>query len=281
MTSQTAHHAFPLDGPINLDVRIGHGSVTVETDDDLAEATVEIRAHKGSGNLLDELTVEMRGPTLTVQMPMHGGIFDLFGGKRALLGRGAIDVHVVVPAGTAAKIHTFTAPIRVLGRVSGADLAFGHGEAALRDVDGDLRLRFGNGTAKAVHVGGSVDIRSGAGNASFGEVDGNLRSATGSGDLSVHVMRGAVTSRCGSGAARLGEVHGDVDMVSGSGMLEIGLPPRVNARLDVQTSSGSVHTDMPIDDAPAADNPSIRVRARTAHGDVRLFRADGSATSAA
>ena len=272
MTDTVLDKTFPLSGPITLQVRIAHGSVTVEPEDDLSEACVHIEADKHAAELLEQTTVDLRGATLSVLAPRQGGIFELpvFGAWRA--GRG-LQVHIAVPSGTAVKISTFTAPIRILGRVGDADLTFGSGEAAARHVDGDLRLRYGSGTAKIVHVSGSVQLRSGSGNAQFGEVDGDLTAGCGSGNLQVRVMRGSVRSRCGSGDARLGEVHGDVDLASGSGGLELGLPEGVTARLDVHTGSGQVRSELPIEDAPKSAAGAIRVRARTGSGDVRLFRA--------
>ena len=272
MSDTTLDKSFPISGPLSLQVRIAHGAVTVETEDGLAEATVHIETDKHGAELLAQTAVEVRGSALAIVAPRQGGIFDLalFGGKRA--GRG-LDVRVVVPTGTDVKIATFTAPIRIPGRVGDADLVFGSGEAAVREVDGDLRLRFGSGTAKAVEVKGSVQLRSGSGDAQLGEVHGDLSCGCGSGDLQVRRVHGAVRSRCGSGNARLDAVHGDVDVTSGSGGLEIGLPTGVSARLDVHTGSGRVHSDLPIEDTPREATSKITVKARTGSGDVRLFRA--------
>jgi ferric-dicitrate binding protein FerR (iron transport regulator) len=263
-------HTFPLDGPINLHVRVAHGSVTVDTQDDLAEARVDLEPGKNSADLLEQTTVEMVGRTLTVSAPRQGGIFDLpvFARK----GR-SVDVHVLVPTGTAVRISTFTAPITIGGRVGGADLAFGSADAGVREVDGDLRVRYGNGTVRAAHVKGSVEIRSGSGSAQLGDVGGALSAGFGSGDLDVRVARGSVRSRSGSGAARLHEVHGDVDLATGSGRLEIGLPAGVSTRVDVTTGLGRVQSDLPIEDAPRSTEQTITLRARTGSGDVRLFRA--------
>jgi hypothetical protein len=265
-------HTFPLDGPINLHVRIAHGSVTVEPEDDLSDASVSLDPGKHGGDLLDQTAVELRGHTLSVTGPRQGGIFDLplFGSRR---GNRGLDIRIVVPSGTAVKISTFTAPIRILGRVGGADLAFGSAEAAVRHVDGDLLLRYGSGSAKAVEVSGSVQLRSGSGNAQFGAITGSLNSVCGSGDLSARIVHGAVRSRLGSGSAHLGEVHGDVDIASGAGGFEIGLPTGVTAHLDVNTGSGQVRSELPIEARPASADGAITLRARTGSGNVRLFRA--------
>jgi hypothetical protein len=265
-------YTFPLAGPIKLDVRLGHGSVTVETADALTEASVRIDPGKQGGGLLEQTAVELRGSTLVIYAPRQGGIFDLgvFGGRR---GKAGLDVHVVVPTGTPVKISTFTAAIRIPGEVGSADLAWGAAEVAVRQVDGDLRARFGSGTVMAVQVTGSVQLRSGSGDAQFGEIGGALQSGFGSGNLQARLVRGAVRARAGSGDARLGAVHGDVDVVSGSGALEIGLPEGISAQLFVTSGSGQVHSELPIEDAPRGNGTPIRIHARTGSGDVRLFRA--------
>ena len=267
MTTRT----FPLDGPIELSVRIGHGAVFVDTDDDLREATVRLEAGKSAGDLLAQTSVELEGRVLTVSAPRPGGLFDLpVFGRRS---QRSLQVHVRVPSGTPVKISTFTAPITVTGRVGRTDLAFGSADVAVRHVDGDLRLRYGNGSAKAVQVTGSVQLRAGSGSAVFGEIGAGLSAGCGSGDLQARVVHGAVHSRSGSGAVTLGEVHGDVDVASGSGDVTIGLPAGRPVRLDVHTGNGRVDSELPIEDRPRSTGPSIRLRARTGAGIVRLLRA--------
>jgi hypothetical protein len=265
---------FPLPGPINLLVRAGHGSVTVQTRDDLREATVRLTASSPDATALDDIVVEMQGPTLQVIAPRQGGIFDLplpfLAGHRAL---GALDMHITVPSGTAVKITSVTAAITVEGRIGGGDVAFGAADVRIGSVDGDLRARFGSGTLVVDAVGGSVQVRSASGRARFGEVGGEVQSSTGSGDLQVGVVHGTVVSRCGSGGARLSEVHGDVVFASGSGGLELGLPAGVTARLDLHTGAGQVRSELPIEAEPRTRKGSITVRARTGNGDVRVFRA--------
>ena len=266
-----ATHRFPLTGPINLNVRVGHGSVHVLTEENLSEATVALKPGKHGEDELAQFIVEMRGRTLHVLGPRQGGVFDLgwFGWRN----RDGVDVRVTVPAGTAVKISTFTAPVTVSGRVAGADLAFGSGEIDVDEVDGDRRLRFGRGTARVHWVRGSVQVRSGSGNVRLGEVGGDLRAGCGNGDLYADAVRGRISSRCGSGTARIGAIHGDADMASGAGRLELGLPAGVSAYLDVHTGSGQVRSDLPVEDEATSTNDTITIRARTGSGDVHLFHA--------
>ena len=273
----TTHNSFPLTGPINLHARLGHGRITVTAIDDLETATVSLRPHKagltkGTANdAIERMVVELRGPTLYVTAPRQGGIFDMFGGMRRE--KDAVDVDVQVPSGTAVKISTFTADVEVVGRCGGADVATGAAAIALDDVDGDLVLRYGSGTSNVKHVNGSVTIRSGSGDAVLGSIEGQLQAGCGTGRLEVGSVRGAVRSRAGSGDAMLGVVYGDVDLASGSGTMQIGLPSGLAAKLDVTTGSGTVNTDLPIEDGPRRESPVITVRARTGSGNIRLFRA--------
>ena len=265
---------FPIDGPISLIGRVGHGSFTVTAVDDCTEATVTLSAvDKTAADTLERTAVEMRGSALAVVTPRQGGIFDL----GLLGGRGrrndALDIAVTVPSGTPIKVSAFTAAVTLHGRSGNADVAAGSSTIALDHVDGDLRLRYGSGSARVTRVSGSVEARSGSGNASFGEIGGSLSAGSGSGDLDVAAVHGSVRSRAGAGAASFGAVYGDVDLARGSGAIAIGLPAGRAARLDVVTGSGRVNSEMPVEDAPTADGKSITVRARTGSGDVRLFRA--------
>jgi DUF4097 and DUF4098 domain-containing protein YvlB len=263
---------FPVTEPIDLQVRIGSGSVTIDAVDGLTEATVDVTTkHKGAS---DSLIVAMAGGTLVVSAPRQGGVFDLpiLGGRHGK--RDEYDVRVTVPAGTPVNVLTFTAPISVRGRCGSADLAWGSTDATLEQVDGDLRLRFGNGSVHAEQVSGTAEVRSGNGRTHLGEVGGAITVGSGSGNVDVGIARDSVRLRAGSGSARIGAVHGDVDVVSGSGSVKIGLPAGVNARLDVTSGSGGVESDLPIEDAPRDGKArAITVRARAGSGRIRLFRA--------
>ena len=264
-------HRFPLTGPINLSVRIGHGSVYVVTEEELSEATVTLDPGKHVADEITQFVVEMHGQTLQVQGPREGGIFD-----RGWLGwrnHGGVDVRVTVPAGTTVKISTFTAPVTASGRIGNADIVFGSAAVELAEVDGDLRLRFGRGTAQVQAVRGSVQVRSGNGNVRLGEVGGDLHAGCGNGDLYANAVHGRTSARCGSGTARIGAVHGDADLASGSGRLELGMPAGLSAYLDLHTGSGRVQSDLPVEEHANPANESITIRARTGSGDVHLFRA--------
>ena len=269
-------YTFPLSGPINLMVRLGHGSVTVTARDDLDQALVRLTPHDAASDVVDRITVEQRDNILAVVAPRQGGLGDLLGGWRR--DRDAVDAEIEVPTRTAMKITTASADIRIIGQSGGADLATGSAGIEVESVDGDLRLRTGSATSHVGAVTGDVVSRSGSGSVSLGEVGGTIQSGFGSGDLAVETAHGNVRTRAGSGDAHINCAFGNVEFTAGSGKVSVGLPEGVSARLDVTSGSGRVRSDLPIEDEPSsASKKAITIRARTGSGDIHLFRAGQAA----
>ena len=266
---------FPLSGPIDLSCRLGYGSITVHAEEGVSEAAVVLTPRDKESDAAAEAVVEMRGSTLLVQARKpRGGLFDMpvFSGRSTE--RDALDVDITVPSGTPVKIGSFGAAVVVHGRCGPADIASGSTSTELDEVDGDLRLRYGTGPARATRVTGSVAVKSGAGSAIFGEVGGSLDMACGTGNLEVSVAHGNVRLRTGSGNASVASAEGDVELVSGSGSLSVGLPAGKSARLDVVTGGGRLNSQIPVEDnAPAAAGRTITIRLRTGSGDANIYRA--------
>jgi hypothetical protein len=270
MTEKT----FDLTGPINLDCRIGFGSVAVRAEEGVAQARVVLTPRDPDSDVVEHTTVELRGPTLVVQAPrQRGGLFDVPLLSRRSRDRDGLDVDVTVPAGTAMRISSDGADIVISGRSGSADIVSGSASVLLDDVDGDLRLRHGSGPAMARRVTGSVEAKFGSGKLSLGDVGGPIDVTCGSGTLMVGVAHGTLRLRTGSGGATIDAAEGDVDLTSGSGDLSIGLRPGHTARLDVVTGSGRLHSELAVDDAPPSGADPATIRARTGSGDVHLRRA--------
>jgi len=270
--------AFNLSGPIDLQVRLGFGAITVHADDGVSEANVAITPRDPGSDYAARTVVEFRQSTLVVHGPKpRGTVFDIpvFAGRYS--GRDALDVDITVPSGTTMKIGSWGADVVVTGRSGDVDISSGSTTTELDHVDGDLRLRYGSGPARAQRVSGSVVVRAGSGTVTLGEVTGSVEVGCGSGSLEVAAAGGRVRMRTGSGQASIGAASGDVDLTSGSGGLSVGLPPGQAARLDVVTGAGQLRSDLPVEDNPPA-NPAraITIKARTGSGDVRIFRAEPS-----
>lgn len=266
---------FPLTGPINLQARLGHGSLRVEARDDASTATVRLSARDATSPALDRFRVEFDGPTLVVLGPRQGGLADVIGGWHRT--GDAVDVLVAVPSNTAMRITTASADVAVSGRSGGADIVTGTGEVTLDEVAGDLRLRRGNGRSSVGSVSGSVQLRGGQGLTRLGVVFGNIDAGFGNGELVTDAAHGSLRCRGGAGSIAIGAVHADVDVALGSGSITLGLPVGVTARVDMVSGSGQVYTDLPVEIGAAQGRDAIAVRVRTGHGVVRLQRPEAAA----
>jgi hypothetical protein len=267
----TEFTALPLNGPIDLVARLGHGSITVAARDNLSEALVRLTPRHDQREILERCTVEMQGTTLLVLGPRQGGWADLLGGWRR--SHETIDAVINVPSGTPVKISSASEEITVTGACGDTDIATSAGRILVEAVTGNLRLRYGRGDSRIATVTGSVDLASGGGSAHFGAVGGSLRCKFGSGDIDADVVRGDVQARAGSASARLGAVYGDVDLAFGSGPVQIGLPAGVVAHVDMTTGTGQVHSDLPVEETTVSAGPATDVRVRTGTGDIRILRA--------
>jgi hypothetical protein len=267
---------FALSGPIELSCRLSSGAITVHADDGVTEAKVVLTTRDGRSDYLDRTTVELQGSTLVVHGPKpRGPLFDLpvFAGRFGE--RDAVDADITVPAGTPMKIASWGADVVVKGRAGTTDIMSGSTTTEIDDVDGDLRLRYGSGPARAHRVTGSVVVRAGSSSLTFGDVAGAIEIGCGSGSLEVGAAGGRVRMRTGTGQATIGAAGGDVDFTSGSGGLSVGLRRGQPARLDVVTGAGHLRSDLPVgDDPPESTARAITIKARTGSGDVRIFRAD-------
>ncbi len=263
MTTNT----FPLDGSINLDCRLGVGALEVTAVDDLGEATVTLTARESGSDIVARTRVELDGRTLVVRGP-KGGHLPLFGGRAD---HDALDVSITVPSGTAMKLSSLATDTTVRGRAGSVHVAAGAAAIVLDEVDGDLRAHFASGPVRVASVTGSASVKYGAGEARLGEIGKSLDLACASGDVTVDRAHGSVRLRTGSGTATIGAAEADLELLTGAGAFAIGLPSGVTARLDITTGSGQVHSELPVEHS-APGGPTITIRARTGHGDVRLFR---------
>jgi hypothetical protein len=68
-------------------------------------------------------------------------------------------------------------------------------------------------------------------------------------------------------------VYGNVDVALGSGPIIIGIPPGIVAHVDVTSGTGEARSDLPVEPGPGQADRTIRVRAITGAGDIRILKA--------
>lgn len=267
-------HRFPTERA-RLRVRNPAGDVQVETAD-VAETTVDLVALNDSESTrqaIDKASVTARGDDVTVELEGGRGWSISIGNWG--IGSAKVSVRITCPAGSDLECDTASADVRVTGTL---------GEARIRTASGDLRLERVQGTLEAKSASGDVRVE---------QVDGRATMNTVSGDVDVRTAMKGLSVNSVSGDVVVGEVYGDVNagtvsgdlMVRAAGPGDVGLKAvsgdvvvairrGLRVKLDVNSVSGSVGSELDVSDAPSrSDGPEANLRVRTVSGDVRITRA--------
>ena len=238
---------FPTSDPIDLQVRIPAGSITV-TAVPTQVATVTLHpAHAGGKNekFLDATRVEFDQGTLSVIAPERSGQ-----GHST-----SIDATVELPEGSSCLADTASADVRCTGELSAADIRTASGEVSAERVSGLARV----GTASGdVHLGAASEINA----------------ETASGDLSIERADGDVAVRTASGDVQIASASGKrVDIKATSGDISVAVTAGIGVYLDLSTLSGTVSSELePSGESGSAD---MTLQCRTISGDVQITRAVG------
>ena len=220
-----------LDGPVELDVDTGSGSIDVRSgsaSEAIIKGEVRVRKRGFFGRSVDaeEVLAEVQEnpPIVLDDGRLRVGHFD----DRGLAKRVSISYEIIVPAETEIIADT------------------GSGSITIRDIAAPVTADTGSGSIKLENIGGPVSADTGSGSVHADGVAGAFHADTGSG--SVYLMQtapGDVTVDTGSGSSELLGVIGALDADSGSGRIVV--QGRQEGRWTLDTGSGSVRIDLPDD----------------------------------
>lgn len=234
---------FPTSDPVDLQVRIPAGDVTV-TAGPTQVATVRLEPNgKGGEHMLAAARVEFDQGLLSVIAPERSG----------LLRGGSIDAVVELPEGSSCLVDTASADVSCTGDLSSAELRTASGDVSVERVSGPAKI----GTASGdVYVGAAAEVTAN----------------TASGDLTIERADGDVAVTTASGDVRVNSASGKrVDVKATSGDISIAVTPGIGVYLDISTLSGTVSSELePTDESSGAE---MTLYCRTISGDVRIQRA--------
>ena len=212
-----------------------------------------------------------------------------------LLRRNAVTVRVEVPEGSRSTVATASADIEINGPVGERDVKTSSGDISTDDVAADVDCQDGEWSHhdRQRRAARSALTRPRATCAARAWPGGALFSTT-SGDLELGAAGARVEVKATSGDVRLGElahgakvvnVSGDVRVLalgegtlhvrSVSGDVSVGVRQGVDLHVDVETISGSVHSDIPLGTRPGAGAPSgtrVDLSVRSVSGNVEIGR---------
>lgn len=238
---------------------LGRGSLTLEAGprEDLVEGTVS-----GDEELLAQTSIRHEADTLRIWFPDH-----LFRTQTA-------HVRIGVPVGVALTARLGSADVSSSVDLGRTRITTGSGDISLAGAQ-DLDLTAGSGSVSVGTITGSAArMTSGSGDLTVGEAHCPITAKSGSGDLLVRSLRSAdLRASAGSGDISVPSTTGSVDLRTASGSLTVGIAERLTAWLDLSSTSGAVRVAMDACSAPADGEPYVSVRARTASGEIAVYRA--------
>jgi DUF4097 and DUF4098 domain-containing protein YvlB len=227
----------------------------------------------GGDELVERATVGCRpwgdGHVVAVKVPhLHGVRF---------LRRNAVTVRVEVPEGGQVTVVTASADIEIDGPVGEADVKTGSGTITMGRVGGDIRAQTASGDLRCSSVAGAAEFSTASGDLEVGAAGSRVEVKATSGSVRLgELARGARVVNVSGSVRVLALGEGTLHVRSVSGDVAVGVAKDVDLHVDVETVSGSVHSDIPLNEAPApGQRPETRVAlsVRSVSGNVEIGRA--------
>ncbi|MFJ1561528.1 DUF4097 family beta strand repeat-containing protein [Streptomyces mirabilis] len=279
---------FSTPKPITVELSMSRGSLSIVAGD-RADTVVHVapgdEAAPADVKAAQQTEVSYLAGRLVVKAPDPNWLTSIVGGG------GSIDITIELPAGSSLQAEVNKADIRAEGRlndvhlesVSGsahmerasilnADTVFGH--ITVDEVSEYANINGVSGKVQLHKVSGSAVIKGVNGDVRVGDGGSELHISTAGGDIFVDNAGSGVTAKTASGTIRLGRVRqGEAELLTGSGEIEIGVGEGVVAWIDARSTTGSVRNTLQGQDGPSAQGDTVKVVARSRHGDIMIHRA--------
>ncbi|MCX5192414.1 DUF4097 domain-containing protein [Streptomyces sp. NBC_00249] len=278
--------SFDTPEPISVTAHVEAGSLQFTAGDRL-DTVVEVRPRDPKKDkdvrAAEQTEVTYASGVLTVRTPKS----NLLG-----LGRtGVVDVTVELP--TASRVDTTGAWTQVLGegrlgevhvKTSSGDvrldttgplrLTASHGSITVDRVEGPAEITTSSGSVRVGLVDGPAVLKNSHGSTTVGAATGELRVSGANGDIEIRRAEDSVTATTAHGTLRVGEVaRGTVQLETSYGAIEVGVREGTAAWLDVSSGSGQVRNALTASESPEASEDTVKIRARTRHGNIDVRRA--------
>ncbi|NYI05638.1 DUF4097 family beta strand repeat-containing protein [Allostreptomyces psammosilenae] len=278
--------SFDTPAPISVTAHVEAGSIQFTAGERL-DTVVEVRPRNPKRDLdvrtADQTEVSYANGRLNVRTP-----------KANLFGRtGVVDVAVELPAGS--RVDTTGAWTQVLGegrfgevrvKTSSGDvrldttgplwLSASHGSITVDRVEGAAEITTSSGSLRAGLLDGPAVLKNSHGTTTVDAVTGELRVRGANGDIEIRRAEDSVTAATAHGTLRVGEVaRGTVQLETSYGAIEVGVRAGTAAWLDVHAGSGQVRNALTASETPEATEETVKIRARTRHGNIDVLRAKG------
>ncbi len=217
--------------------------------------------------------------------------------------RAHADLKVRVPAGSRVELHlavgkvsvanvdgeilidSHSAPVTATGSRGSLSVDVGSGNVHVTGAEGTLSVDTGSGPVEVSRFEGTrLSVDTGSGDVTASEVKGDgLSIDTGSGDIRLSAASAPeIMLETGSGGvtADLRTAPSTLSVETGSGNIRVTAPSTLGAEVDIETSSGDVESDFPLQVTRHSrehlvgtiGNGQGRIQIETGSGDVRLLK---------
>ena len=239
---------------------LGSGSITVVpgSRQDQVEASIEATDDR----LLEQVQIRHDHDWLRISFPQQFLRFT------------KAHLHLGVPDRLTYVIKTGSADISISANIDRSKIISGSGNITIGSA-ADLDCSTGSGKISIAQVDGSgARLSSGSGDLAVGEANCPVTAKSGSGEIVVKSLRGSnLQANTGSGDIAISSTSGSVDLRSASGSLTVGVADNLPAWLDLSSGSGDFRIGLESTAQPERGEPYITLRARTASGDISIYRA--------
>ena len=243
--------SLAVDGPIQLDVRTGSGSITVRNGPaDQVEVVGTIVAGKGLwGRGTEEAEAIVR--QIEAEPPVQFSDGRLRVGpieNRAHRNNVSVSYKITVPFETQVKSHTGSGSQDLIGISGPAEASTGSGDLLLTNIGGAVEARTGSGSIHAEGIGGAFKAKTGSGSVRLTQnAPGDVVATSGSGSIVLRGIDGALRADAGSGSIKVeGRQAGRWELDTGSGSIRIHLPEDASFELDAESNSGNIDINHPL-----------------------------------
>ena len=254
-------HASSYQGVRHIVVdNLGAGSITVERGSQ--PSLVETSIDADDDGLVDQVQIRHDHEWLRISFPQQ---FLRFANAHLRLG---------VPDGLTYVIKTGSANVSLSADIGPSKIVTSSGDISIGTAF-DLDCSSGSGNISVARVEGrAARLNSGSGDVSVGEAHCAVTAKSGSGDVVVQSLEGGnLQAKSGSGDIGITSTSGSVDLRSASGSLTIAVADNLATWLDLNSVSGDIRIALESTAPPEPGEPYISVRARTASGDIGIYRA--------
>ncbi|GGT34189.1 DUF4097 family beta strand repeat-containing protein [Streptomyces chromofuscus] len=244
----------PRDPKKDLDVRAAD-----QTEVTYASGALTVRTPKPKLNLFGRTGVV----DVTVELPTDSRV-DMTGAWTQVLGEGRLGE---------VRVKTSSGDVR-LDATGPLKLTASHGSITVDRIQGPAEITTSSGSLRVGLADGPAVLKNSHGTTTVGAATGELRVSGANGDIEIRRAEDSVTATTAHGTLRVGEVaRGTVQLETSYGAIEVGVREGTDAWLDVSSGSGQVRNTLTASEGPETTEDTVKVRARTRHGNIDVRRA--------